>query len=88
MTVEGTKKRKYTSKELHPIHYFEDSESNNSKAGDCSGDGSSSGNSMVSAPVMGSKLGGSQKGLGIYLIPSENTGERGKGVSSSAGPVV
>ena len=50
-TVEGTKKRKYTSKESRPIHYFEDSESDDSEAGDCSGDGSSSGDSMVSAPA-------------------------------------
>jgi len=37
---------------------------------------------------MSSELGGSQKVNKINLRPSENAGERGRGVSSSAGPVV
>jgi len=42
----------------------------------------------VDDTMMGSELRGSQKVNKINLRPSENTGERGRGVSSSVGPVV
>lgn len=46
--VEGTKKRKHTSKEPRVVRYFEGSESEDDKAGSDSGDGSSSGESISS----------------------------------------
>ena len=86
MTTEDTKKRKHVSKGSHPIHYFEDSESDNDKNGDLSDDGSSSGDSIASAPPRSKRQRTSQivtRSSTQTLVPGTGAG----GASDSTSPV-